>query len=67
MTPEQDRIKRKVQEDADDEYARKNEPRARRYGLQVPAGNIFGMGTEKPKLSRKDKRNGWRVIPLGTR
>lgn len=44
--------------------AREREPRPRRYALQTPSGNIVGMGTEKPQLSRQDKRLGWRVIAL---
>jgi len=46
-------------------YAKEHEPRPRRYALQTPSGNIVGMGTEKPQLSRQDKRMGWRVIALG--
>lgn len=34
------------------------------YALQTPSGNIFGVGTEKPKLSKQDKRNFWRVLRL---
>jgi hypothetical protein len=49
----------------DELYARKHEPRPRRYALQTPSGNVVGMGTEKPQLSRQDKRDGWRVIALG--
>lgn len=46
-------------------YAQKHERPRRRYALQTPSGNVVGMGTEKPQLSRQDKRMGWRVIALG--
>lgn len=41
--------------------------RQARYALQSPSGNIIGMGTEKPKLSKEDRRNFWRVIRLGSK
>lgn len=58
--------KEQIRRQADDDLARKHEPRPRRYALHAPSGNVFGMGTERPQLSRQDKRNGWRVIALGT-
>lgn len=57
--------KERVRAAAEDAWGRKNEPRPRRYALQTPSGNAVGMGTEKPQLSRQDKRLGWRVIALG--
>ena len=48
--------------DAHDKRALRREAR---YALQTPSGNIVGMGTEKPKLSKADKRYFWKVIRLG--
>lgn len=61
------RLKEEVRAKAEEDWARKNEPRPRRYALQTPSGNVVGMGREKPQLSRQDKRDGWRVIALGPR
>lgn len=56
---------KEAERDAAERKAMRREPRPRRYALQTPSGNVVGMGTEKPQLSRQDKRDGWRVIPLG--
>ena len=61
------KLKEEARAKAEEDWARKNEPRLRRYALQTPSGNIVGMGTEKPQLSRQDKRMGWRVIALARR
>lgn len=65
MTEIDHAAKLKVAQNAQDRWGRKNDPKPRRYALQTPSGNVIGMGTEKPRLSRQDKRMGWRVIPLG--
>lgn len=48
---------------ADDRAVR----REARWALHTPSGMIVGMGTEKPKLSRRDQRNFWKTIRLKSR
>lgn len=45
---------------ADDQIVRSEA----RYALQTPSGNIVGMGREKPKLSKLDRRDFWRSLRI---
>ena len=59
-----------AKEDVWDEHNRRLDRlvhQEKKYAIHTPSGIIIGTGTEKPKLSAKDKRNFWKVIRLPVR
>lgn len=62
MTDPRQRAKEAECAAADDRLVQSE--RAPRYALQTPSGNIVGMGREKPKLSKQDRRDFWRSMRI---